>query len=204
MWGIFGKPFKKGYLEHPGSACCTDNMFGIFVPFGRCMCCLLPCPHIKSNHLLLLPLMYHRNLWCANGHALGVQTGCRLLGGLLPAQQKGCVQRVRSNLHAPTRNTRFCPLQRSLLLQVNFGIGKFTPRRLHSMSSWPRALMLIWKKYQACTVAVAALVERDNNGDDSNSEQSVGPCALLRHEHRSISGSVLKNVNTYPPLTLYF
>ena len=37
MWGTFG----KRYLEHPRSACCTDDMFEIFVCFGRCLCCLL-------------------------------------------------------------------------------------------------------------------------------------------------------------------
>ena len=40
--GYIRKALEKGYLEHPGSACCTDNMFKIFVRLGRCMCCLLP------------------------------------------------------------------------------------------------------------------------------------------------------------------
>ena len=40
--GYFRKALEKGYLEHPGSACCTDDMFEIFVRFRQCMCCLLP------------------------------------------------------------------------------------------------------------------------------------------------------------------
>ena len=32
MWYIW-KALEKGYLEHPASACCTDNMFEIFCPF---------------------------------------------------------------------------------------------------------------------------------------------------------------------------
>ena len=32
--GYIRKALEKGYLEHPGSACCTDNMFDIFVRFG--------------------------------------------------------------------------------------------------------------------------------------------------------------------------
>ena len=75
----------------------------------------------------------------------------------------------------PTRNTRFCPLQRPLLLQVNFGIGKCTPRRLHSMrrlQDWEKLkkYVPIHKQGDVCPNGVPALVERDNNGDDSDSE----------------------------------
>ena len=80
--GYIRKALEKGYSEHPGSACCPDDMFEIFVPFGRCPCCLrppfvnrqLPCLHTNSRNVLLLPLMHHRNLWCAKERALGVQT----------------------------------------------------------------------------------------------------------------------------------
>ena len=40
--GHIRKALEKGYLEHPRSACWTDDMSEIFVRFGRCMCCLLP------------------------------------------------------------------------------------------------------------------------------------------------------------------
>ena len=40
--GYIQKNLEKGYLEYPGSACCTDDMFEIFIRFGRCVCCLLP------------------------------------------------------------------------------------------------------------------------------------------------------------------
>jgi len=70
--GYIGKALEKGYLEDPGSACCTDDMFQIFVRFGQGLCCLLPlfvnrqlpCAHTNSLHGLLPP-MHHRNLWCA-------------------------------------------------------------------------------------------------------------------------------------------
>ena len=32
--GYIRKALEKGYLEHPGSACCTDEMLEIFVRFG--------------------------------------------------------------------------------------------------------------------------------------------------------------------------
>ena len=38
--GYIRKALEKGYLEHPGSACCTDGMLEIFVLFGHCLCCL--------------------------------------------------------------------------------------------------------------------------------------------------------------------
>ena len=64
MW----KALEKGYLEHPGSACCSDGMLEIFVLFGRC--CLLPafvnrqspCPGINSRHVLLHPQMHRRTV----------------------------------------------------------------------------------------------------------------------------------------------
>ena len=40
--GYIRKALEKGYLEHPRSACWTDDMSEIFVRFGRCMRCLLP------------------------------------------------------------------------------------------------------------------------------------------------------------------
>ena len=81
--GYIWKALEEGYLEHPRSACCTDGMFAIFVHLRRCVCCLLPlfvnrqlpCMHTNSHHVLLLPLMHHRSLWCAKEHALGVKLG---------------------------------------------------------------------------------------------------------------------------------
>ena len=83
--GYVRKALEKGYLEHPGSACCTDDMFEIFVRFGQCACCLLPlsinrhapCLPTTSRNVLLPHLMHHRNLWFAKAHALGVCSGCR-------------------------------------------------------------------------------------------------------------------------------
>ena len=66
--GSIRKALEKGDLEHPGSACCTDDMLEIFVRFGRCLCCLLPLfvngqLHTNSLHGLLLPLMHHNDFW---------------------------------------------------------------------------------------------------------------------------------------------
>ena len=77
--GYIRKALAKGYLEHPGSACCTDDMFEIFIAFGQCPCCLLPpfvnrqlpCLHTNSRNVLLHPLMHHRNLWCAKERSGG-------------------------------------------------------------------------------------------------------------------------------------
>ena len=90
--GYIRKALEKGYLEHPGSACCTDSLFEIFIFFGQCLCCLLavfvnrqpPCPDTNSRHVLLHPQMHRNNLWFAKEHALGehalgVLPGCGLL-----------------------------------------------------------------------------------------------------------------------------
>ena len=96
--GYIWKALEKGYSEHPGSACCTDSMFEIFVRFGRHVCFplplfvdrQLPCLHTNSLHALLLPLMHHKSLWCAKGLALGVQSGCGSLE-MLPSRPRNLV-----------------------------------------------------------------------------------------------------------------
>ena len=78
--GYIRKALEKGYLEHPRSACCTDDMFEIFVRFGRCLRSLLPlfvnrqlpCPHTNLHHVLLLPPMHYKSVWCAKERAQGV------------------------------------------------------------------------------------------------------------------------------------
>ena len=53
--GYIWKAIETGYLEHPGSACCTNKMFEIFVRFVHCLCCLLPfvvnrqLPYLHTN-----------------------------------------------------------------------------------------------------------------------------------------------------------
>ena len=56
--GYIRKALEKGYLEHPGSACCTDSLFEIFVFFGQCLCCLLAV-FVAITHLTALLLMAH-------------------------------------------------------------------------------------------------------------------------------------------------
>ena len=78
MWGYIRKALEKGFLEHPRSAFCTDDMPEIFVRFGRCLRCFLPvfvnrqppCPHINSHQVLLRPQMHHRNHWFENALAV--------------------------------------------------------------------------------------------------------------------------------------
>ena len=78
--GYIRKALETGYLEHTRSACCTDDMFAIFVRFGRPRFPLLPlfvnrqlpCLHSNLHHALLLPRMHHRSLWCTKERAPGV------------------------------------------------------------------------------------------------------------------------------------
>ena len=113
--GYIRKALEKGYSEHPGSACCTDGMFDIFVLLVRCLSCLLPvfvnrqppCLHTNPRHVLLRPQVHHKSHWFGKECALVVHTGCGLHARGPLAKQKGLGQPVRSNLHAPTRNTSF-------------------------------------------------------------------------------------------------
>ena len=113
--GCIRKALEKDYVEHPRSACGTDEIFEIFVRFGHCLCCLLPvfvnrqlpCLHTNSRHMLLLPPMHHNSIWCTKEHALALQPGCRLLIRCPLAQQKSLVLPTCSHLHEHTRSMTF-------------------------------------------------------------------------------------------------
>ena len=62
-----------------------------------------------------------------------------------PSKAKG-PRTAGSQRPACTHEDHQIPPQRPLLLQANFGIVKCTPQKLHSMSSWPHTVMLIWRK----------------------------------------------------------
>ena len=148
--GYIWKALEKGYSGlHAVLTICST--FSSVLDDACVACCLLL--STGSYHVFI---QIHTPRCCiprGTTKTLGSEKGTLWRGKLgaryslhFPAMQKSLVQPVRSNLHAPTRNVRFCPPQRPLLLQVNFGIVKCTPRRLPSMSFWPRALTLIWRK----------------------------------------------------------
>ena len=144
--GYIRKALQKGYLELPGSACCTDDMFEIFVRFGWRVCCLLPlfCQQaatmsvykftqraVASPDAPQKPLVRKR---ARSGGAEWVRVTRR---PAKPAQKPRAVG---------SQHTRFCPPQRPLLLQPGFGIVKCTPTRLLSMNFWQPASTWIWSK----------------------------------------------------------
>ena len=121
IWGIFGKPLKS-CLEHLGlhavlmkSLRFSSVLDDALLAASFCQQGATTAAYKFTPWGLLLPPMHHKSLWCVKGLTMGMQSGCRRLGTSLAAGQKSPVQLVRSNLHAPTRNTRFCPLQRPLL-----------------------------------------------------------------------------------------
>ena len=107
--GFIRKALEKGYLEHPGSAVLTIDFRPFWtVPVLHAASFVdrqLLCLHTNSHNVLLLPLMHHKSLRCTKGLALGVQDGCRCMS--LVAGPKRLVLPSHSNLHAPTRSTRF-------------------------------------------------------------------------------------------------
>ena len=86
----------------------------------------------------------------------------------LAGRPKSLVQPIHSNLHAPTRNTKFCPLLRPLLLQPSFGIVKSTPAKLPNMN-WGKLKKYVpsHKQGDVCPNGAPALVEGANIDDDS-------------------------------------
>ena len=103
---------------------------------------------------------------------------------------------------ACTHEARFCPPPRSLLLQVNFGIVKFTPQRLHSRSFWPHALTLIWRKMSSMHSGTSTL----ERGVIRQVFRTV-PCSMPTNLQNAIfvlfpsnlQLCLLKNVTSYPP-----
>ena len=120
--------------------------------------------------------MHPRNLWFAKEHALGVQSGCNLAGVHLLAQRKGLAQPVRSNLHAPTRNTK----QRNVdfttdglwAMPLNTGWVPVKARRLQDAGKLNKYVPIYNKQ---CPNGFPALVERDNSGDDSGRPLCIAP-----------------------------
>ena len=82
MWGIFGKPLKSAIW----------NTLGLHAVLRTCLrflslldsVCASCCLFLSTGsyyvyiqiHVLLLPPMHHKNLWCATRLALPVQSGC--------------------------------------------------------------------------------------------------------------------------------
>ena len=87
----------------------------------------------------------------------------------LAGRPKSLAQPVHSSLHAPTRNTRFCLLQRLLLMPLNTG---WVPVKAHRLQDWEKLkkYVPIHKQGDVCPNGVSALVERDNNDHHSDSE----------------------------------
>ena len=56
--GHIRKALEKGYSEHPRFACCANDMFEIFVRFGRCLCC----PHLDQHKKPVL-IRDHKIKW---------------------------------------------------------------------------------------------------------------------------------------------
>ena len=70
MWGRFGKPLKRAIWNTLGlrAVLTTCLRFSSLLDDARVACCLLLSTgryHTNSRNVLLLPLMHHRNLWCA-------------------------------------------------------------------------------------------------------------------------------------------
>ena len=173
--GYILQALEKGYSEHHRFACCTDNMFDIFVHFGRCMCYLPPpfvnrqppCFPTTSHPMLLHPQMHHRNPWFGNRHAPAGQAGYALLIAHPLAMQKGIVQPGRSNLHAPTRSTKLCvDLTNNSLWAMPLNTG-WVPVKACRLQDWGKLkkYVPVHKQGDVCPNGVPALVERDNNDD---------------------------------------
>ena len=175
--GYIRKALEKDYLEHPGSACCTDDMFEIFVPFGQCVCCLLPlfvnrqllCLYTNSHNVLLLPPMRHKNLWwldfgkTPNPENLEAHPGfVWVKSGYSEAIPWRKVQLTKQrNVDLTTDGLWAMPL--------NTGWVPVKPRRLQD---WEKLKKYVpsHKQGDVCPNGVLALVQRGNDDNESDSE----------------------------------
>ena len=172
--GYIRKAPEKGYVEHPGSACCTDHMFEIFVRFGRCLCCLLPlfvnrqlpCLHTRSLQGLLLAPMHHKSLWCAKGLAVGEQSGCRCHVWLKSGYREAIPWRKvrvtkQRNVDLTTNGLWAMPLDEG-----------WVPVKAWRLQDWDKLkkYVPIHKRRDVCPNGVPALPEKGNADDDIDSE----------------------------------
>ena len=161
MWSIFEKYLKRAiwstlglhavlticlrFLSFLGStcvACClfmSTGSYHVRIQIHATCCCFSPDAPPKP-----LVRKRARSGGCPNWVKVTQEPG---------RQAKKPRRNRYSNLHARTRNTRFCPLLRPLLLQPSFGIVKSTSTRLPSMNFWRRALTLIWSRRLCMQIA---------------------------------------------------
>uniref|UniRef100_A0A7S4GGB9 Uncharacterized protein n=1 Tax=Eutreptiella gymnastica TaxID=73025 RepID=A0A7S4GGB9_9EUGL len=100
------KTFEKGYSEHPGSACCTDDIFENFVRFGQHACCLLPlfCQRART---MSAHKFTHRAVASPDAPQRPLVPKRARSGGVKWVQASRDKVVGRSNLHVPTKSTRF-------------------------------------------------------------------------------------------------
>ena len=162
-----------GYLEHPRSACCTDDVFEIFIHFGRCQCFLLPSgSHLDHQQTPVLirddkikwldfsvtpgpqNLQPHPGfVWVNSGYSEAIAWHKVRL-----TKQRN-VDLTTDGLWAMPLNTGWVPVK-ARRLQDWGKMKKYVP---------------IHKQGDVCPNGVPALVERDNNGDDLDSD---GPLCI--------------------------
>ena len=172
--GYIQKALEKGHLEHPGSACYTDNMFEIFVCFGRCLCCFLPlfvnrrlpCPHTNSLHGLLLPRMHHKSLWCVKGpDPENLQPHPGFVWVKSGYSETIAWRKVRLT------KQRNVDLTTDGLWAIPLNTG-WVPVKARRLQDWERLkkYVPIHKQGDVCPNGVPALVGGGNTEDDSDSE----------------------------------
>ena len=143
--------------------------------------------------------MHRRSLWLAKERAPGVKSGCISVAWPPPAPQKGLVQADHSNLHATTRNTRFYPLLRPLLLQPSFGDKKSHPTQA-SLHDFLATCIDVDLEQNVKHVGCQKYTRKRGHQTRyfvRNNESSLEHC--LCPMRRPVYSSMLKIVTMYPP-----
>ena len=170
------KALVKGYLAHPGSACCTDDMFEIFVRFGRCVCaayCLF-CqqadtmsaykftPRAVASPDAPQKLLVHKR--ACSGGAEWVKVTRH------PAKQAKKPRTIGSQQPACTHKEH----QILTTAEAASFASQFWDRKVHptkaSLHEFPAMCIDVPIHKRVCPDGVPALVEGNNNADSLDSE----------------------------------
>ena len=153
-------------------------MFEILVHFGRCLCGSLPrfvsrqppCLHINLRHMLLLPPMHRKSLWCANELTLGVPGG-----NLQPYPgyvwfKSGYSEAIPWR-KVPLTKQRNVDLTTDGLWAMPLNEG-WVPVKAWRLKDWGKLkkYVPVHKQEDVCPNGVPALREKGNADDDNDSE----------------------------------
>ena len=169
--GYIWKALEKRHLEYPRSACCTEDMFEIFVPFGQCVCFLLP---LFVNRQLLCLYTNSRAVASPDAPQKPVVRNKARSAGAEWVRVTRCPAKQAEKPHTAGSQQPACSHEEHHILSTAeataFATQFIKGHSCNLCDAASGAICSSHKQGDVCPNGVPALVERARNDDDSDSE----------------------------------